>query len=108
MQDASSKQKNKTKIQIISSADKSTTSLSLAHQKKTKQNKQTNKQTKTLSTNLTLYKAYRNHCANLTRAEIKRKKEFNLEAREKEISNTVSLKKNNENADKYCTNEGTN
>ena len=68
--------KNKTKTQTIPSADRSTTSLSLAHQKKTKQNKKTNKQK--LSTNLTLYKVYRNHCTNLRRVEIKRKKEFNL------------------------------
>ena len=44
------------------------------------------------------------------KAEIKRKKEFNLEAWEKEISNTKSLKNNNNNekAEKYHTNEGTN
>ena len=50
--------------------------------------KQTNKQK--LSTNLTLYEAYTNHHTNLKRAEIKRKKEFNLEAWEKETSNTIS------------------
>ena len=38
------------------------------------------------STNLTLYKAYTNHWTKLRRAETKRKKEFNLEAWEKEIS----------------------
>ena len=43
-----------------------------------------------LSTNLTLYKAYTNHCTNIRRAETKRKKEFNLEAWEKETSNTIS------------------
>ena len=51
-----------------------------------------NKQTK-LSTNLTLYKAYTNHFTNLRRRETKRKKEFNLEASEKETSNTISLKR---------------
>jgi len=45
-----------------------------------------NKQTKKLSTNLTLSKAYTNHW----RAEIKRKKEFNPEAWENETSNTIS------------------
>ena len=40
-----------------------------------------------------LYKAYANHCINLRKAETKRKKEFNLEAWEKETSNTISLKK---------------
>ena len=42
------------------------------------------------------------------RAETKRKKEFNLEAWKKETPNTVSLKKNNEKAEKYDTNEGKN
>ena len=95
---------NKTKIQSQSSADRSTTSLSFAHQrKKTKSKKQK------LIINLTLYEAYTNHCTNLTRAETKRKKKFNLEAWEKDTSNTISLKKkkNNEKAEKYCKNEGT-
>ena len=52
---------------------------------------QTDKQK--LSTNLTLYEAYTNHWTNLRRAETKRKKEFNLEAWEKETSNIISLKK---------------
>ena len=56
------------------------------------QPKKKNKQTK-LSTNLTLYKVYTNHWTNLRRPETKRKKEFNLEVFEKEISNTISLKK---------------
>jgi len=47
-----------------------------------KTNKQMNKQK--LSTNLTLYKAYTNHWTNLKRAEVKRKKELNLDAWEKE------------------------
>ena len=51
--------------------------------------KQTNRQTK-LSKNLTQYKAYTTHWTNLRRAETKRKKEFNLEALEKETSNTAS------------------
>ena len=67
-----------------------------------------NQPNKNLSINLTLYKAYTNHCTNLSKAETKRKKKFNLEAWEKEISNTISLKKNNEKAENYCTNEGTN
>ena len=72
-------------MQTQSSSDRSTTSLSLAHQRK---NKLTNKQK--LSTNLTLYKAYANHWTNLRRAETKRKKEFNLEAWGKKTSDTVS------------------
>ena len=64
---------------------------------------------KKLITNLTLYKAYTNHWTSLRRAETKRKKEFNLEARENETSNTIILKKkNNEKAEKYYTNEGPN
>ena len=43
-----------------------------------------------LSTNCILYEAYTNHWTNLTRAETKRKKEFNLEAWEMETSNTIS------------------
>ena len=48
------------------------------------------KQTKKPSTNLTLYEAYTNHWTTLGRAQTKRKEEFNLEAWEKETSNTVS------------------
>ena len=73
---------------------------------KTKQaSKQTNKK---LSKNLTLFKTYTNHSTNLRGAETKRKKEFNLEDCKKEISNTISLKENNEKAEKYHINEGTN
>ena len=75
---------NKTKVQTQSSADRITTSLSLAHQRKNKQK---------LSTNLTQRKAYTNHWTKLRKAETKRKKEFNLEAWEKETSNTINLKK---------------
>ena len=62
--------------------------------------KQTNRQN--LSTNLTLYEAHTNHGTNLRKAETKRKKAFNLlqgknstflEAREKETSNPITLKK---------------
>jgi len=80
VQDASSKQQTK-QVQTRSSTDRITTSLSLAQQRKNRQK---------LSTNLTLYKAYTNHWTNLRRAETKRKKEFNLEAWEKETSSTVS------------------
>ena len=53
--------------------------------------KQTNKQTnKKLRTNLTLKEAYTTHWTNLRRAETKRKKEFNLEAWEKETASTIS------------------
>ena len=45
---------------------------------------------KKLSTNLTLYEAYTNHWTNLRKAEIKGKKEFNLEGWGKETSNTIS------------------
>ena len=72
---------NKTKIQTYSSADRITTSLSLAHQRKNK--------TK-LSKNLTLYEAYINQWTRHRRAENKRNKEFNLKAWEKEVSNTIS------------------
>ena len=48
----------------------------------------TNKQK--LSTNITLHKAYTNHWTKLRRAETKKKKEFNLEAWEKETSSTIN------------------
>ena len=69
--------------------------------------KQTNKK---LSTDLTLCQAYTNYGTKLRRAETKRKKELKLETWEKETSNTISIKKilNNEKAEKYYTNEGTN
>ena len=81
MQDASSKQQTKknTKIQTQSLADRITTSLSILEEKQTK-----------LSTNLTLFEAYTNHWTNPRRAETKQKKELNLEAWEKETSNTIS------------------
>ena len=63
---------------------------------KGKRNKQIIKK---FGTNLTLYKAYTNHCTNHSGAETKRKKEFSLEAWGKETSNTVSLNKNNEKAE---------
>ena len=73
------------KIQSKSSADRITTSFSLAYQRK---NKETNKK---LHTNLTLHKeVYTNQWTKLRRAETKRKKDFNLEAWEKETSNTIS------------------
>ena len=55
-----------------------------------------------------LHKAYTNHWTNLRQAETKKKKEFNPEGWEKETSNTISLKINNEKAEKYYTNEGRN
>ena len=67
----------KTKMQTKSSADRITTLLSLAHQRK---RKQTNKK---LNTNLTLYKANTNHWATFRRAETKRKKVYSLEAWER-------------------------
>ena len=67
--------------------------------------KQTNKNS---AKNLTLYEVYTNHWTNLRRAETKRKKEFGLEAWEKETSNTSLKKKIVKKAEKYYTNEGTN
>ena len=105
-QDTSSKQQTKQKYKPSHQQTGFTTSLSLAHQRKNKQK---------LSTNLTLYKAYTNLWTKLTRAETKKKKEFNLEAQEKETSNTISKKKKKrkkerkkEKAEKYYRNEGTN
>ena len=44
-------------------------------------------------TNKNLYEAYTNHWTNLRRAETKMRKEFKLEAWEKETSNTITRKK---------------
>ena len=85
MQDASSKQQTKQKYKpVISRQDYHLT------QPCPSEEKQTNKQK--LSTYLTLYEAYTSHWTNLRRAETKRKKEFNLEAWEKETSNTIIKK----------------
>ena len=62
--------------------------------------KQTNKNSAQIS-------PYKKLTTNLRRAETKRKKEFNPKAWENETSNTITLK-NNEKAEKYYTNEGTN
>ena len=71
--------------------------------------KQTNRYQKKLSTNFTLYEVFTNHWTNLRQAETKRKKEVNLEAWQKETSNTITFfKKNKEKAEKYYINEGTN
>ena len=69
-------------MQTQSSADRITTSLSRAHQKKNKQE---------LSVNLA-QKACTNHWTKLRREETKGKYEFSLEVWEK-TSNTISLKK---------------
>ena len=55
--------------------------------------KKRKKEKKRPSTKLTRSGLYTNHWTNLRRAETERKKEFNLEAWEKETSNTISLKK---------------
>ena len=67
------------------------------------QEKQTHKQTNKKQTQHKSHplQAYTNHRTNLRRAETKRKKEFNIEAQEKEASNTIKLKKKNEMAEKY-------
>ena len=84
MQDTSSKQQTKQKYKP--NHQQTGLPLHAALPMRGKTNKQK------LSTNLTLYKAYTNHWTNLRSAETKRNKEFNLEAWEKETSNTVSLK----------------
>ena len=90
--------KHKTKIQTQPSADRIITSLSLAHQRKNKQR---------LSTSLTLYEAYANHCTNLRGAETNGRKNAVLKT-EKRRPQTQYILKNNEKAKKYYTNEGTN
>jgi len=84
MQDASSKQQTKQKYKPNHQQTGLPPHSALPIRGKT------NKQTKKLSTNLTLYEAYTNHWTNLRRAETKRKKEFNLEVWEEETLNTIS------------------
>jgi len=83
VQDASSKQQTKQKYKPNHQQTGSPPHSALALRGKT------NKQTKTQH-KLTLYEACTNHWTNLRRAETKGKKEFNLEAWEKETSNTIS------------------
>ena len=85
MRDASSKQETKQKYKLSHQQTGLPPRSALPIRRKTNKQK--------LSTNLTLYEAYTNHWTNLRRAETKRKKKFNLEAWEKETSNTIS--KNN-------------
>ena len=73
---------NKNTDQIISRQDYHVTHPCPSEEKQTNKRK--------VSTNLTPYQAYTNHWTNLRRAETKRKEEFNLEALEKETSNTIS------------------
>ena len=89
---------SKTKTQTKSSTDRITSSLSPAHQRKKKKKTTTlTSSQENTSTGHTLLEACANHWTRLLRGETKRKKEFNLETWEKEISNTISLKKNNNN-----------
>ena len=99
MQDASSKQQTKQKYKPNHQQTGVPISLSLAHQRKNTQTKTQHKSHPILSLHKPL--------DHLGRAETKRKREFNLEAWEKDTSNTVSLKKK-EKTEKYYTNEGTN
>ena len=87
MQVASSKPQRKIQAQLL--ADRITTSFNLMHQRKTVKERKKLKKNQ-LSTNLTLYEVNKNQWTNLKRAEIKRNKEFNIEAWEKEASNTIS------------------
>jgi len=72
MQDTSSKQQTKQKYKPNHQHTGLPPHSILSIREKTNKEK--------LSTNLTLYEAYRNHWTNLRRAKVKRKKEFNLEA----------------------------
>ena len=62
----------------------------IVNSKKKKKKKLKKKKKKKLYKNLTLYEAHTNHRSNLRRVEVKRKKEVNIEASEKETSNPIS------------------
>ena len=89
VQEASPKQQTKQKYKPNHQQIRLPPPLALPIKRKTNNNNNNNNKKK-LSTNLTLYEAYRNHWIKLRRAETKRKKEFNLEAWKKETSNTIS------------------
>ena len=97
VQDASSKQQTKQKYKPNHQQTGLPPHLALNIRGKT------NKQN--LSTNLSLYEVYTNHWANFRRAETKMRKEFKLEAWEKETSNKQTKKKGK--AKKYYTSERT-
>ena len=82
MQDASSKQQTKQNYKLSHQQTGVPPHSALPIRGKT------NKQE--LSPNLTPYEVYTNYRTNLRRAETKRKKGFNLEAWEKETSDTIS------------------
>jgi len=87
LQDASSKQQTKKKSKLNNQQTGLPPHSALPIRGKT------NKQTKKLSINLMYRKLTQTTEPTLEGAETKRKKEFNLEAWEKETSNTFSLKK---------------
>ena len=80
VQDAPSKQQTKQKYKPNHQQTGLPPHLALPIRVKTNNNNNN----KNISSNLTLYEAYTNHWTKLRKAEIKRKKEFNLEAWEKE------------------------
>ena len=82
MQDASSKQQTKQKYKPNHQQTGVPPHSALPIRGKTNKHE--------LSTNLTIYKVYTNYWTNLRMAETKRKKGFNLEAWEKETSNTIT------------------
>jgi len=89
MQEASYKQQTKQKYKPNHQQTELPPHSALHIRARHQTNKQTKNNNKKLSTNLTLHKAYTNHYSNLRRAETKRKK-VNLEAWEKETSNTIN------------------
>ena len=92
------------KIQSQSSADRITSSPSLTHQRKKKQTSKQQQQQK--SVQISPYTNLTQTTGPTLGGKKPKKKDFSLEAWEKETSNTISWKK--ENADKYYMNEGTN
>ena len=75
-------------MQAQSSTNRITTSLSLAHQRRNN-NKKTQHKSHPIQSSHTTYTTPWTY---LRKAETRRKKDFNLEASEKETSNTISKK----------------
>ena len=90
-------------MQTQSSADRITTSLSLAHQRKNKQTKTQHKSHKNSAQN----SAYTNHWTNLRGQKPKGRNNSTLKPGKGNLKHN-NLKKNNEKTEKYYTNEGAN
>ena len=97
MQDASSKQQTKQKYKPSHQQTGLSPHSALPIRGKTNKN----------STQISPYAKLTQTTGPIFEGRNQKEERINLEVWEEETSNTVSLKQNNEKAEKYCTNEGT-